>query len=852
MTYVLPTCYLLEKQLHDIKERAVSATLCKGGFISTFSRQVAFGPQKYGGIAMRPLIIEQLIQQVLMVLKHLRCPGECHSLLRIMLAWAQLGTGVGFPLLESPEKAVPQLECKLTQSIRRGLSSIGASIESNEILVFLPRRDSDSHIMDGINSSKRFTATETARINSCRLYMQATLLSDIATPCGRHIHKAYYEGRRSRRINWPSIQYPRQAKPDKTSWNLWRKGLQLAFLRDDKHHLRTKLGNWKPSQSYHHRWRWHYTPDGLHQQSPRTAIIKQYLSHKTVRRSYQFQPQGIPVPSLPRDSIPVEPAKGPHHYRVSFHQIFPFPRESWDHAPERMTDIIHQLPPSLKDLLQHVESLTTEQTLAQCLATNETIRIASDGGAIPGRASYGWIIQIGMTPIAKGKGPTHGDDPRSFRAEGYGMASTLLYLRTIQQQYNFQRDRHSRNILICDNQGLLQRISEAAAWPYTTPNVTLRAEWDVESVILVDLLRDLKLNFEYTHIKSHQDDGTAIANLSLESRLNVEADRLATEYMQEDLTRRPKVALFPSAKAQLLIHNVSITRKIPQSIRYAAGSKEIKRYLMDRNMWPRTTMEDIHWDAHGAAHSYHRPQRCFLVKLCHRHLPLGVKLHRRDPKYPPTCPGCQDDLETHHHFITCKAASRIQWRIALLAQLRQHMTFTKTDDILKETILDCLDRTMAQRPIYTHGPFRQALEAQEKIGWVRMLQGYWSKEWQAAYDKSYMIPTEEAPKERNKRLRHMARWQKTMIQTVWGSMIQLWKIRNDERHGLDKESRDRCRREVLHHELATIYGRKQQYPQRVQLLLRESYEVHIQETVTKLADWLECYKGTFAMTWSPD
>ena len=49
-----------------------------------------------------------------------------------------------------------------------------------------------------------------------------------------------------------------------------------------------------------------------------------------------------------------------------------------------------------------------------------------------------------------------------------------------------------------------------------------------------------------------------------------------------------------------------------------------------------------------------------------------------------------------------------------------------------------------------------------------------------------------------------------------------------------------------------IYGRKELYPQRIQLLLRESYEVHIQETVTKLADWLECYKGTFAMTWSPD
>jgi hypothetical protein len=52
-------------------------------------------------------------------------------------------------------------------------------------------------------------------------------------------------------------------------------------------------------------------------------------------------------------------------------------------------------------------------------------------------------------------------------------------------------------------------------------------------------------------------------------------------------------------------------------------------------------------------------------------------------------------------------------------------------------------------------------------------------------------------------------------------------------------------RYVLHHELAEIYGRQHEYPARVQ-------RFHIQETVTKLSDWLECYKGTFAITWSPD
>jgi hypothetical protein len=90
------------KQLRQIEQQAISATLCKGGFVSTFPWRVVFGLHKYGGIAMQPLLIEQLIQQVQMALKHLRCPGEYHALLQIMLAWAQLGTGVGFSLLALP------------------------------------------------------------------------------------------------------------------------------------------------------------------------------------------------------------------------------------------------------------------------------------------------------------------------------------------------------------------------------------------------------------------------------------------------------------------------------------------------------------------------------------------------------------------------------------------------------------------------------------------------------------------------------------------------------------------------------------------------------------------------------
>jgi hypothetical protein len=137
------------------------------------------------------------------------------------------------------------------------------------------------------------------------------------------------------------------------------------------------------------------------------------------------------------------------------------------------------------------------------------------------------------------------------------------------------------------------------------------------------------------------------------------------------------------------------------------------------------------------------------------------------------------------------------------------------------------------------------------MGWLG-LKGHWSNKWQQAYDNTYTAPGEETRKEKNTRKRSMDRWQKKIIHTLWGSMIQLWTTRNEERHGWDQDSRDSSRRKVLHKELEDIYLRKHEYPERVQQLLRNSYEEHIQEPVTKLTDWMDASQGTFAMTWSPD
>jgi hypothetical protein len=134
-----------------------------------------------------------------------------------------------------------------------------------------------------------------------------------------------------------------------------------------------------------------------------------------------------------------------------------------------------------------------------------------------------------------------------------------------------------------------------------------------------------------------------------------------------------------------------------------------------------------------------------------------------------------------------------------------------------------------------------------------MLRGYWSNKLQKAYVQTYQVPDEETRKEKLKHQLYMGRWQNKVIQTTWRLTIQLWQTHNDEHHGWDKESRDLARREVIHHELAEIYARKHQYPIRVvQQLIRQSYAIHVQETVTQLGNWLNTYKGTFSVTWAPD
>ena len=159
---------------------------------------------------MRPLWVEQVIQQVQTIVKHIRCSGDCNMMFRITFCWAQLNTGMGFALLEHPQLSVPHFECKWLDSMRQGLATIQASLEMSESFVVPIARDGDGYLMDAVCDCQRFTKSQIRQINACHLYLEATLISDITTPCGQLIEPHYYNGKKNLRTNWPTIVYPRQ------------------------------------------------------------------------------------------------------------------------------------------------------------------------------------------------------------------------------------------------------------------------------------------------------------------------------------------------------------------------------------------------------------------------------------------------------------------------------------------------------------------------------------------------------------------------------------------------------------------------------------------------------------------
>ena len=136
---------------------------------------------------MRSHKTEQGIAQIYSLMTSLRAEGVPRKLALITLAWAQLLAGTQQPVLSNVTDALPHIALmKWIPSICEFLHSIGGRMEVENLPATSLQREHDQFLMD-ISLDLYSKPSDLQHLNTCRLHLQVTLLSDITTADGKFI-----------------------------------------------------------------------------------------------------------------------------------------------------------------------------------------------------------------------------------------------------------------------------------------------------------------------------------------------------------------------------------------------------------------------------------------------------------------------------------------------------------------------------------------------------------------------------------------------------------------------------------------------------------------------------------------
>jgi hypothetical protein len=164
--YSLRVSHLSFAQLNKLQQPIVPVVLSKMGYCSNSSRILTFLCSFYGGIDFRDLRLEQGIEQITFLIRHLCTPGQVCDLLAIVLSWFQFCAGVGYLVFLQPERPLPHLEGHWLVCIRNFLAHIDGALKMTKTYIQPLQRMSDSFLMDTACNSGLFTPAKLKRLSS--------------------------------------------------------------------------------------------------------------------------------------------------------------------------------------------------------------------------------------------------------------------------------------------------------------------------------------------------------------------------------------------------------------------------------------------------------------------------------------------------------------------------------------------------------------------------------------------------------------------------------------------------------------------------------------------------------------
>ena len=280
------------------------------------------------------------------------------------------------------------------------------------------------------------------------------------------------------------------------------------------------------------------------------------------------------------------------------------------------------------------------------------------------------------------------------------------------------------------------------------------------------------------------------SSLSLASRLNIQADKLATAYRNDgNCTASAHVPHLDGQQCSISINGVRLTSQYDECLRFHVNGYHLKQYAMKSNGWSNDVWNEIDFGAFGSHFRRLRPhQQSSHMKLIHDQLPLGERRYRQATVKDDSlrlCPCCKVQPETHAHLLQCKVNPE---RPSALSKLKSDIC---TDDAHPVRYLlssglshwistpeELFDPPVSEFPSHMQERIQAALSSQARIGWHQAAKGYLSKHWASLATMDMYHPTAIDLQKGTTRMR-------SLTHSIYQFTDQIWKSRNSALHDTD-------------------------------------------------------------------
>jgi hypothetical protein len=767
--YSLNTTSINQINLENVQAKATTAFLSAQGYNRHMPREVVYASSLHQGIGIRHLYDLQGSDGVRLFLQEINQEGSTtQHMIIAALDTIQLEAGIGKPIMEDC-RPLDYIEWGWVPHLRDFLHHIQGSIIVGERKPKI-YRENDSYLMDS-KYLDGLTRRERIYIHRCRIQLQVETISDVASAMGQTIHPAW-KSPSKKKPSRSILKWPRQNQPSRIAWLSWEKFLASFTTSSGK--LHKPLGKWiEPNKTRIHEA--YQSDDGEILWVASQNHGKGYVGHSqkaTHRKAITFHR----VAATEADDIP--PLAAPVDILTYTENEIRTTRRAGNkqaNKKQETTTWSKKSSQRLRHIIGDIDITRSESGIRELIAERSIFEAASDGGFDPdtGISSFGWVMAINKNIIARGRGEAqaHPYMAESFRAEGYGLTSVLLFIRNLINKFNIRPKEHTWKIHL-DSKSLLQRLSSYHT-KMQVPRWNLRPDEDVVR-IAHKLMSTLPIKL--CHVRSHQDEKNSSAKINFEAQMNILADHEAT--CQKNKMTGPADDVRNIAIAQLRIGGVAITRDSQQWILQAAGKIPIQQYYWERHGWNDDTFNNICWETQRAIlRTYSQDDQTRIIKFVHGWLPTRHRQAKEGTAVSPGCSLCTAVLEDNLHLFVCrhKEMERHQAKLAThISKWLQEHGDSEITNLFDLGLQESAHPNRSWKPDMRHVSvkWRKAVEAQNEIGWHHIFYGRIAKDLKTEMDQHYQ---EEGAHDRRT---NGEQWARKLIRTIWDTMLALWGERN--------------------------------------------------------------------------